>query len=140
MTTLSKANAIGAGEVIGKQRFELLQRMGHISPKFRNGTFGAPTEPMPNLCGGVFGGDKQHKRAVWPMRQEESDSPWLIESGQVPKITVLTEGELHIGVMLHQRCSWNHSGLPLECIKELLAPLGVIDRHGVCRALEQAVK
>ena len=50
------------------------------------------------------------------------------------------ERKLHIGVMLHQRRRRNHSGLPLECIKELLAPLGVIDRHGVCRALVQAVK
>ena len=74
------------------------------------------------------------------MRQKQRDSSWLIETSQVPKITVLTEGKLHIGVMLHQRRRRNHSGLPLECIKELLAPLGVIDRHGVCRALVQAVK
>ena len=74
------------------------------------------------------------------MGKEQGHSPRLIETGQVPKITVLTEGELHIGVMLHQRRRRNHSGLPLECIKELLAPVGVIDRHGVCRALVQAVK
>ena len=74
------------------------------------------------------------------MGQEQGHSPRLIETGQVPKITVLTEGELHIGVMLHQRRRRNHSGLSLKCIEELLAPECVIDGHGVCRALEQAVK
>ena len=42
--------------------------------------------------------------------------------------------------MLHQRRRRNHSGLSLKCIEELLAPECVIDGHGVCRALEQAVK
>ena len=74
------------------------------------------------------------------MGKKQRHRPRLIEPGQVPKITVLTEGKLHIGVMLHQRRRRDHGGLSLECIEELLAPVGVIDRHGVCRALEQAVK
>ncbi len=140
MTPHPETNPLGPLEVVGKQRLELLQRMGHIGPKFRHRPFGAPAEAMPNLRSGVFGGHKQHKGVAWPVRKEQGHSPRLIETGQVPKITVLTEGKLHIGVMLHQRRRRNHSGLPLECIKELLAPLGVIDRHGVCRALVQAVK
>ena len=35
--------------------------MGHIGPKFSHRPFGAPTEAMPNLRCGVFGGYKQHK-------------------------------------------------------------------------------
>ena len=116
MTPHPKTNPLSPLEVIGKQRLELLQRMGHIGPKFSHRAFGAPAEAMPNLGSGVFGGHKQHKGAAWPVGKEQGHSPRLIETGQVPKITVLTEGKLHIGVMLHQRRRRNHSGLPLECI------------------------
>ena len=81
MTTYSETDAIGAGEVVGEKRFQLVQRMGYIGPKLSHSPFRAPTEPMPNLRCGVFGRHKHHEGVAGPMRQKQRDSSWLIETG-----------------------------------------------------------
>jgi hypothetical protein len=42
--------------------------------------------------------------------QKKGHCPWLIETGEIPKITVLTEGKLHICVVFLGQGSRYHCG------------------------------
>ena len=131
MTPHAEADAISAAEIVRQQRLQLIQGMGHVGPEGLHCPLGAPAEPLPHLSCGVLGRDEQHKRGLRPVWQKQGHCARFIKTGQVPEIAVLTEGELHIGVVLHRLGRWNHSGLALKGVYEQLSPGGVGDRHGV---------
>ena len=110
MAAHPKAKGPSPLQVFGQQFFQLIKGVGQVSAELGYRPFGAPAEPIPHLHQGVLGGHKQHKGVFWPVGQKKGHCPWLIETGEIPKITVLTEGKLHIGVVFLGQGSRYHCG------------------------------
>ena len=90
------------------------------------------------LCSPWFTGlHKQHiALPLWTMGQEQGNSIRLIESGEIPEVTVLAERPFAIGVMGDQRRGRDHRSGITQKRKETLTPLGmaVLIDHGEDRA------
>ena len=99
--------------------------MGQVGAELGHGALGTPTETVPNLGAGLAGLHKQHVAfTLGPVGQEQSHRLGFIKTGEIPKVAVLTEGPLAVGVMGHQRCRRNHGSRPPQLSKEALTPLG----------------
>ena len=99
--------------------------MGQVSAKLGHGAFSTPTETIPNLGAGLAGLHKQHVAlTLGPVGQEQGHRLGFIKTGEVPKVAVLAEGPLAVGVMGHQGCRRNHGSSFPELSEETLTPLG----------------
>ena len=59
------------------------------------------------------------------MGQEQGHRPRLIEAREIPEITVLAEGMLHVGVVRRQGGGRDHRRHATEAVQEASAPLRI---------------
>ena len=67
------------------------------------------------------------------MGQEQGHGPRFVKPGQVPKIAVLSEVVVNVGVVGDQRCGRDHRRRSTELLQKPLPALGMniwSDRHG----------
>ena len=132
-----EGNAFGTLQVLRQQLGQILQGVGKIGPETIHGPFSAPATPRPDLRPWLTGLHKQH--IALPFRtvgQQQGHRIRLIESGEIPEVTVLTEWPFAVGVMGDQRRGRNHRSGTTQQRKKPLAPLGmaVLIDHGRDRA------
>ena len=130
----AEGNALGPLEVIGETLLQLGPRVGEIGTKALDGTFTTPAKTSPDLGAGLLGLHKQHKLlARGPMGQEQSHRVRLVKAGQIPKVAVLPERPLAIGVVHRQRGRRDHGRHSAQTLEKTRPTLGVNlrgDRHG----------
>ena len=129
-----EGNALGSTQVVSEPFSQLLTGMGQISAKALHGAFTAPTEPHPDLGAGFLGLDEEDEAfPLGPVGQEQGDGVGLVETRQVPEVTVLAKRPLAVGVVGHQRSGRNHRSGTTEGLKEMSTALGKDvrgERHG----------
>jgi hypothetical protein len=83
--------------------------VGEIGTESIHSTFTAPATPCPDLRGRLTRIDEQNKAfALGPMGQKQRDRVGLIQSCEIPEITVLPEWPLRVCMVGDERRRWDH--------------------------------
>ena len=97
MAAHSEGNALCTLQILGQQSIQLNTRVGEIGTEAIHSPFTAPATPCPDLRGRLTRIDEQNKAfALGPMGQKQRDSVGLIQSCEIPEITVLPEWPLRV--------------------------------------------
>ena len=124
MATDAEGDALSTVQIVGKPLLKLRARVGDIGTETLHGPLAPPATSGPNLSGWFARVHKQHKPfPLRPMGQQQSHRIWLIKTGQVPEIAVLTERPFRIGMMGDQGGSGNNRSCTPQILHESLTTI-----------------
>ena len=104
MTADAEGNPLGTLQILRQQGIQLDAWVGTISAEAVDGAFTTPAAAGPDLSGRLPGVHKQNEAfTLGAMGQKQCHRIRLIQTGEVPEITVLTERPLGVGMVGDQR-------------------------------------